>query len=157
MKNAIEQTDYHLHSVEEFKKRLLADLPAVERFVMAIREFCSQKPAQQTTLPCTSCPKSGTPHQPCNRLEVCLDSLHKGKLHRETTIGVNLDELRAQKAAPAQEDAKETARKKSAGHSETSERLGCSTRSGHARRARPGHGIANQRKHPLRMSLNSKP
>jgi RNA polymerase sigma factor (sigma-70 family) len=42
-------------------------------------------------------------------LEVYLDSIHKGRLHGETTIGVNLGEVRDRKAAPGQEDGDETA------------------------------------------------
>jgi DNA-directed RNA polymerase specialized sigma24 family protein len=42
-------------------------------------------------------------------LEVYLDSIHKGKLHGETTIGVNFDEVRDRKAAPGQDDGDEAA------------------------------------------------
>jgi len=111
MTNSKSQQDFDPRSVEEFKGKLLADLPAVERLVMTIREFCSQKPAQPIPLPCTSCPKSEIPHKPCERLEAYLDGAYRGRLHGETTIGVNFDEVRDQKTALGQEDGDEAASK----------------------------------------------
>jgi predicted DNA-binding protein YlxM (UPF0122 family) len=111
MTNSTSQRSFDARLMAEFKERLLADLPAVERFVTAIREFCSPKPALPTPLPCTACPKSGTPHEPCERLEAHIDGAYRGKLHGETTIGVNFDEVRDRKAAPGQGDGDETVRK----------------------------------------------
>jgi len=109
------QPNFDQRSFERLRERLQADLPALERLVTAIREFCSQKPALSTSLPCKSCPKSGMPHDPCERLEAYLDGVYRGKLHGETTFGVNLDEVLAQKAGSGQEDGDETARKRDRG------------------------------------------
>lgn len=100
MSNIASQPDFDPRSVKQLKARLLAELPALERLVAAVRAFCTQKKTPPTTaLPCTSCPKGGTPHEPCERLEAYLDSLHRGRLHGERTIGVNLDEVRGQTEA----------------------------------------------------------
>lgn len=108
MADSAAQPNFDQRSFEEFKERLLAELSALERSVTAIRELCSQKLAPPTALPCGSCPKSETPHKPCKRLEAYLDGAYKGRLHGETTIGVNLDEVRDRKTPAVQDNGGET-------------------------------------------------
>lgn len=115
MTKSMRKQEYDQFSLENLKKRLLADLPAIERLVMTIREFCSQKPTPLQPLPCSSCPKSETSHKPCDRLEAYLDGAYRGKLHGETTINVNLDEVRDQDPASGQEDGDESVKKRDHG------------------------------------------
>jgi hypothetical protein len=102
-------------SSESLKKRLMADLPAVERFFSTIREFCSEKPVLPPLLPCSFCPKNGIPHEPCERLGVYLDGPYRGRLHGETTINVNLDETRDRDTASGQGDGDELVKKNDRG------------------------------------------
>lgn len=115
--------------LEELGRRLRADLSALERTLEANREFCGQVPALSETptpcsasptrgicegpadtpenkvwikSPCAPCPKRPSCALPCSRLEAYLDGVYRGKVHGETTIGVNLNEVRDREGAPDQ-------------------------------------------------------
>jgi hypothetical protein len=88
------QPSFDQRSFERFRERLLADLSAVERWVTAIREFCSQKPAPAESSPCDSCPKRDKCTKPCEALNALLPKRYGGKVHGEGTINLNLDNVR---------------------------------------------------------------
>jgi len=105
----MQQPSFGARLVTELLERLPPALLLLEMLVALGHGLTAEETARSTPLPCTSCPKSGTPHEPCNRLEVYLDSIHKGKLHGEKTIGMNLGQVRDRKAVPGQDDGDEAA------------------------------------------------
>jgi hypothetical protein len=60
-------------SSESLQRRLIADLPALERLVMTIHEFCGHTQLVGMPSPCKSCPKYGQCENPYERLKVYLD------------------------------------------------------------------------------------
>lgn len=91
------QSDFGRRSIEEFKEKLLQELPSLERLMAVIREFCGQKSTvAKTPLPCDSCPKLKDKlcSKPCEALEAYLPRPYAGKIHDEGTIGTDLDDVR---------------------------------------------------------------
>ena len=83
-------------SHEQLKRMLLADLPALERLVKAIRTFCDPEPAITAPSPCDSCPgdKREDCSDPCELLEACLPKVYAGKIHSEGTINFDFNKVR---------------------------------------------------------------
>jgi len=88
------QQGFGQFSFEEFKERLLADLPAIERWVATIREFCTQEPTPATPSPCNGCPKREKCTEPCELVKPQLPKEYGGKIHGEGTINLSLDKVR---------------------------------------------------------------
>jgi predicted DNA-binding protein YlxM (UPF0122 family) len=93
MTDSKQQLDFDRHSVEEFKKRFLRDLPALERILVTIHEFCYQKGSSEVELPCHSCPSEENCNGKCEKLKKYQGGDYKGRGARESLSGFNIDTL----------------------------------------------------------------
>jgi len=78
--------------------------PVIQQFLLGVRCLAIGESTDRTPIPCDSCPKKGTEHEICARLEAYLPALYGGKLHGETTTGMDLDETNAEPCAPEHGD-----------------------------------------------------
>lgn len=100
MANSKTKPNSHQPSVEELRERLLADLPAVERWVATIREFCARKELScQNCLKKAECEKhnEGKKDKICLVLEPHLSGRYEGAGYREKSgYPHNYDQMRSE-------------------------------------------------------------
>lgn len=94
----------------ELLDKLPDALPFLELAVAIGRAVMAKRNPAATKAPCAFCPKTDCV-EICELLAAHLDGPYEGKLHGETTIGVNLDEVRAREGAPEQGSGDEDVKK----------------------------------------------
>jgi predicted DNA-binding protein YlxM (UPF0122 family) len=103
MPHVDEQSSVVSEFLAEFLERLPDALPFLEAAVALGRSLVALRKSVATEGPCDSCPRTDC-RESCERLEAHLNGPYEGKLHGETTIGANLDEIAAQKTKTRRQD-----------------------------------------------------